>query len=422
MSEDKPSEARKRYSEERNLQERLRSSSHQIAHTQHTHTNIETPSAIRQDQMMLQHQTLNGDSRHYQDARGAPLIGVQMMNTPVNGFGLGSHDQIQPNPPLAPYYFQQEPPLTYLRHNTASNIFMDTLPHQNASQNLSRQLPLIRNDQFIMPAAHDSIPLTMAVPVTYDSFPLATRMGLVSHPSNPLSYHMSGRDVESDLNATLSIDANLQRTRNDRFTMPGANDSFLSTIPVTYNSLPSTTRMGLISHPSDALTYLASGVNAESDLNASQSTDANLQSFQMNQSHARSVADPSVNHSAHEHLDHTASAMETGSQTTPAEAPTKKSRAPKRRPSKTFDEHFVDLVAFKERYGHCNVPHRFKENPSLGNWCNNIRTSWRIMKDGGTPSSYKLTKDQIKRLDKIGFRWKVYSNRSQFRINTEHKT
>ncbi len=99
----------------------------------------------------------------------------------------------------------------------------------------------------------------------------------------------------------------------------------------------------------------------------------------------------------------------------------RKSRAPpiKRRPSKTFEAHFANLVEFKAKYGHCNVPHRYKENPSLGNWCNNIRTSWRIMKDGGTPSSYKLTMDQKMRLDKIGFKWRVYSNR-QFRADREY--
>jgi len=86
----------------------------------------------------------------------------------------------------------------------------------------------------------------------------------------------------------------------------------------------------------------------------------------------------------------------------------KSSRSPK-----SFNDHLQSLIAFKEIYGHCNVPHRNKEHRSLGNWCNNIRTSWRIVKEGGEPASYKLRRDQIEQLDKIGFKWRLYSPRSR---------
>lgn len=80
----------------------------------------------------------------------------------------------------------------------------------------------------------------------------------------------------------------------------------------------------------------------------------------------------------------------------------------RRKSAKSFEEHFQSLLEFKELHGHCNVPHRYKENTSLGNWCNNIRTSYRKMKDGGTATSYRLTTAQISRLEKIGFKWRVY--------------
>jgi hypothetical protein len=83
------------------------------------------------------------------------------------------------------------------------------------------------------------------------------------------------------------------------------------------------------------------------------------------------------------------------------------------RSPKSFNDHLQSLIAFKEIYGHCNVPHRSKEHRSLGNWCNNIRTSWRIVKEGGEPASYKLKRDQIEQLDKIGFKWRLYSPRSR---------
>jgi len=80
----------------------------------------------------------------------------------------------------------------------------------------------------------------------------------------------------------------------------------------------------------------------------------------------------------------------------------------RRKSAKSFEEHFQSLLEFKELHGHCNVPHRYKENTSLGNWCNNIRTSYRKMKDGGSATSYRLTTAQISQLEKIGFKWRVY--------------
>lgn len=85
----------------------------------------------------------------------------------------------------------------------------------------------------------------------------------------------------------------------------------------------------------------------------------------------------------------------------------------RRKSAKSFEDHFQSLLEFKELHGHCNVPHRYKENKSLGNWCNNIRTSYRKMKDGGTVTSYRLTPAQIIRLEKIGFKWRVYYRNAQ---------
>lgn len=90
----------------------------------------------------------------------------------------------------------------------------------------------------------------------------------------------------------------------------------------------------------------------------------------------------------------------------------------RRKSAKTFEEHFQSLLEFKDLHGHCNVPHRYKENTSLGNWCNNIRTSYRKMKDGGSATSYRLTNEQIRSLEKIGFKWRVYyRNANTQRLN-----
>jgi len=64
-----------------------------------------------------------------------------------------------------------------------------------------------------------------------------------------------------------------------------------------------------------------------------------------------------------------------------------------------WEERFQELVEYKQKYGNCNVPAKYKENPSLGTWVNNIRNR-----------AYKrniLTKEQIGKLNELGFVWKL---------------
>ena len=61
-----------------------------------------------------------------------------------------------------------------------------------------------------------------------------------------------------------------------------------------------------------------------------------------------------------------------------------------------WQEMFTALVDYKEHYGNCNVPQSWKENPKLGNWCNNQR---RAKKKG------KLTQERIQQLESLGFVW-----------------
>ena len=57
-----------------------------------------------------------------------------------------------------------------------------------------------------------------------------------------------------------------------------------------------------------------------------------------------------------------------------------------------WDERFGQLKAFKEKKGHCYVPDRFPENPSLGNWVRWQRFNRR-----------ELTPEHIAKLEQIGF-------------------
>ena len=59
-------------------------------------------------------------------------------------------------------------------------------------------------------------------------------------------------------------------------------------------------------------------------------------------------------------------------------------------------------------HGHCDVPHRYKDNPEmegfnpdLGNWVRRQRHFYHL----GTAS-----KEKIEKLDAIGFRWVIPAN------------
>ena len=82
----------------------------------------------------------------------------------------------------------------------------------------------------------------------------------------------------------------------------------------------------------------------------------------------------------------------------------------KMRHLKSFEEHFQSLQKFKSKYGHCDVPISFKENPSLGKWCGKLRS----IKAGSLPqyqrARLRLTPERIQRLNMIGFIWKKYKS------------
>ena len=63
-----------------------------------------------------------------------------------------------------------------------------------------------------------------------------------------------------------------------------------------------------------------------------------------------------------------------------------------------------ELIAFKEEFGHCNVPHAFLANPGLGRWCKTMRTSYKNIQKG-LKAGRNLSPDMIERLEEIGFQW-----------------
>jgi hypothetical protein len=68
---------------------------------------------------------------------------------------------------------------------------------------------------------------------------------------------------------------------------------------------------------------------------------------------------------------------------------------------RSFQEHVQALVAYKEIHGHCNVPQKWKENPSLGRWVEKVRVG-----------IIDQTKEQRNQLNDLGFDWEAQQEKN----------
>jgi len=66
-----------------------------------------------------------------------------------------------------------------------------------------------------------------------------------------------------------------------------------------------------------------------------------------------------------------------------------------------FDKRLQDLAAFKSKFGHCDVPYSYPENPSLGQWCSDMRSAYNAIQKG-KKTSHTLSPERMKRLEEIG--------------------
>lgn len=71
---------------------------------------------------------------------------------------------------------------------------------------------------------------------------------------------------------------------------------------------------------------------------------------------------------------------------------------------KSWEEQFEELVEFKKKYNHCMVPNRDEDYIKLSGWVQHQRAE-KKKKASGTTS--RLSDDQEKRLDEIGFVWNI---------------
>ena len=65
-------------------------------------------------------------------------------------------------------------------------------------------------------------------------------------------------------------------------------------------------------------------------------------------------------------------------------------------------ESFAKVVRYKEKHGHCNVPRKWKEDLTLGEWVHFQRRQFRLRQLG---KRNHMTNDRVERLNLIGFEW-----------------
>jgi predicted transcriptional regulator len=95
--------------------------------------------------------------------------------------------------------------------------------------------------------------------------------------------------------------------------------------------------------------------------------------------------------------------------------------------NKAFERNFAKLQQFKEKYGHCNVPREYKDDPSLGIWVANMRSDHKNIQLHQKPQ-HGLTHARIEKLEEIDFQWEIknksfdrhFAKLQQFKVKHGH--
>lgn len=79
------------------------------------------------------------------------------------------------------------------------------------------------------------------------------------------------------------------------------------------------------------------------------------------------------------------------------------------RKKEQWESRFRQLLDFKEKQGHCNVPFYSSEYRTLSNWANRQKTAYRKILNGSMEARHiNVWKKRIERLDQVGFEWSGY--------------
>ncbi|GKY95991.1 hypothetical protein MPSEU_000559600 [Mayamaea pseudoterrestris] len=74
-----------------------------------------------------------------------------------------------------------------------------------------------------------------------------------------------------------------------------------------------------------------------------------------------------------------------------------------------WQERFEELMDFKAKYGHTNVPSLFSDNPQLATWVKCQRRQHKLYLHEATPSN--ITLQRILKLEQVGFEWELKNSK-----------
>ena len=84
-----------------------------------------------------------------------------------------------------------------------------------------------------------------------------------------------------------------------------------------------------------------------------------------------------------------------------------------------WDRRYRELIAFKKRHGHCNVPQLWDENPALSRWVTWQRLCYRNLQLEMKPD---ISEDRVQALEDIGFEWAVHDKKWRDMLERTQKT
>ena len=82
--------------------------------------------------------------------------------------------------------------------------------------------------------------------------------------------------------------------------------------------------------------------------------------------------------------------------------------------SSFWNMRYLDLIKYKNEYGHCNVPFDWPENRSLALWVKSQRRQYKLKRVGRTSS---LTDQRENLLNQVGFGWDSLASRREIRYH-----
>eukprot|EP00934_Nitzschia_sp_Nitz4_P002108 Nitzschia sp. Nitz4//scaffold256_size27904//11125//14572//NITZ4_008168-RA/size27904-snap-gene-0.11-mRNA-1//-1//CDS//3329544408//2108//frame0 len=79
-----------------------------------------------------------------------------------------------------------------------------------------------------------------------------------------------------------------------------------------------------------------------------------------------------------------------------------------------WKKRYRELIRFRERHGHCLVPHKWHENLALATWVKRQRYQWKLRQQGKRST---LTTDRLDALSRLGFVWDSHNATWEERFN-----